>query len=260
MPTETTIPSRITESLLIAGLRVDLIPDMAAVLTEATDALRRKSSWLMTFVNPGSAAIARRHQYFSDDLRRFDLVGADGIAVVKTVQWLLKRSIARISFDSTSLAPPIFNLASRDGYTVALCGSAPGVAETAATSIRALYPDLKIIGVFHGFTDTDQLVLDIAKLNPAIVICGMGSLRQELFLLKLRDCGWSGVGFSCGGYLDQLSLGFAYYPPWVDRMNLRFAYRLYKEPRRLWRRYALDYPMFWLGARAYSVVDRKGKC
>jgi N-acetylglucosaminyldiphosphoundecaprenol N-acetyl-beta-D-mannosaminyltransferase len=38
-----------------------------------------------------------------------------------------------------------------------------------------------------------------------------------------------------------------YYPKWVDTANLRFAYRLIREPRRLWRRYLLEYPSFWYG-------------
>jgi N-acetylglucosaminyldiphosphoundecaprenol N-acetyl-beta-D-mannosaminyltransferase len=265
MPTETDIaggdaPSRITESLLIAGLRVDLIPDLQAVVEESTAALRHQVSWLMTFVNPGSAGVVHRHPSFAADLRQFDLVGADGIAMVKTMRWLLRRPrIARISFDSTSLAPPIFSLASQEGYPVVLCGGVPGVAEAAAASIRELYPDLKIIGVFDGFGDPVQLVFDIVKLNPRIVICGMGALHQELLLLKLRDHTWSGIGFTCGGYLDQLSSGFSYYPAWVDRLDIRFAYRFYKEPRRLWRRYALDYPRFWANARGYSVINREGK-
>jgi exopolysaccharide biosynthesis WecB/TagA/CpsF family protein len=76
----------------------------------------------------------------------------------------------------------------------------------------------------------------------------MGTGKQELFLQGLANRGWHGIGITCGGYLDQLSGGFNYYPAVVDRLNLRFAYRLIKEPRRLWRRYLLDYPRFvlWL--------------
>lgn len=63
----------------------------------------------------------------------------------------------------------------------------------------------------------------------------------------MKAQGWRGWGFTCGGFLDQLGSGLYYYPQWVDQMNLRFAYRLLKEPRRLWRRYFFEYSRFaWL--------------
>ena len=65
-------------------------------------------------------------------------------------------------------------------------------------------------------------------------------------LLALVEAGWRGCGFTCGGYLDQLGGGMRYYPAWVDRANLRFAYRLLREPRRLWRHYLIDYQGFTL--------------
>ena len=73
----------------------------------------------------------------------------------------------------------------------------------------------------------------------------MGAPLQEQFLLKLAASGWIGLGFTCGGYLDQLSLkGTAYYPAWVDRFNIRWAYRFFMEPARLLAQIPIDYPQF----------------
>ena len=72
----------------------------------------------------------------------------------------------------------------------------------------------------------------------------MGAPRQEQFLINLKNAGWTGIGFTCGGFFDQIVDRVDYYPGWVDKMNLRFLYRLLKEPRRLWRRYLIDYQVF----------------
>jgi len=46
-------------------------------------------------------------------------------------------------------------------------------------------------------------------------------------------------------FLDQIiGTDGDYFPAWSDRFHLRWLYRLYKEPRRLWKRYFLDYPRF----------------
>ena len=59
----------------------------------------------------------------------------------------------------------------------------------------------------------------------------MGAVMQEKFLLKVKRLGYTGIGFTCGGFIHQTARGEAgYYPAWVDRMNIRFLYRMWKEP------------------------------
>jgi N-acetylglucosaminyldiphosphoundecaprenol N-acetyl-beta-D-mannosaminyltransferase len=43
-----------------------------------------------------------------------------------------------------------------------------------------------------------------------------------------------------GGYLDHLAESVDWYPAWMLKMRLGWAYRVYREPRRLWKRYSLD--------------------
>ena len=43
-----------------------------------------------------------------------------------------------------------------------------------------------------------------------------------------------------GSYLDHLAERVYWYPRWVNAMRLGWAYRLSREPGRLWKRYSLD--------------------
>ena len=70
----------------------------------------------------------------------------------------------------------------------------------------------------------------VLKLNPDIVVCGMGTPTQELFLADLVKMGWEGNGFTCGGFFHQTKSEINYYPNFIDRFHLRYFYRLYKEP------------------------------
>ncbi|MNN73388.1 UDP-Gal:alpha-D-GlcNAc-diphosphoundecaprenol beta-1,4-galactosyltransferase [compost metagenome] len=87
----------------------------------------------------------------------------------------------------------------------------------------------------------------------------MGTPRQEDFLIELQESGWLGVGFTCGGYFDQLNSadGGLYYPGFIDRYNMRWAYRIYKEPKRLWKRYFVDYPVGMLAFVTYFLTRSK---
>ncbi len=207
---------------------------------------RRARSTLVTFVNPLSLRLIRKDGTYLANLRRMDVVLSDGIALTWAARWLGLRHLERISFDSGSLAPFIFRRAAHLGNRLMLIGGAPGVAEAAASRIREAYPTINIIGAIHGFAPTERIVQRTIASEPDIVICGMGMPRQEAVLVALADAGWTGCGFSCGGYLDQLVERFNYYPGWINRFNLRWLYRVYREPGRIGRRCVADYPPFLL--------------
>jgi N-acetylglucosaminyldiphosphoundecaprenol N-acetyl-beta-D-mannosaminyltransferase len=228
---------------LVTGMRVDAIPTIDIITQTITDALRDHTCLLVTFANPGTAVLVRR-QNMAALYDKFDIVAPDGIAMAKAIQLLHRLPAVRISFDSTSLAPIVFAIAAQTGSRVALCGGRPGVAEQARRQLVAAYAKLNIIGTLHGYTPQPTMIATLCEWAPDIVICGMGGIVQERFLLMLKTHGWSGVGFTCGGYLDQLSQGVQYYPTVINALNLRWAYRLAKEPGRLWRRYLVDYPTF----------------
>lgn len=79
------------------------------------------------------------------------------------------------------------------------------------------------------FSNEDEYMETVnGMLDSAIVVVGMGAGKQEKFLRDLRSSGWKGTGFTCGGYFDQYvdANGERYYPVIVDKMNLRWLYRL----------------------------------
>ncbi|MDR5907486.1 WecB/TagA/CpsF family glycosyltransferase [Franzmannia qiaohouensis] len=199
---------------------------------------------LVTFLNPYSYRIARRHPSL---FRRFDTIHYDGIVLAKLMM-LAGVSVQRTSFDMTSLANSVLARAADEGRGVAFVGSEPGVPEQAAETLQAHFAGLPVVSVRHGFFDSDEQraahIAELVALAPAVVVVGMGVPLQERFLVDLVDAGWRGEGYTCGGFLHQTAKGGAqYYPAWMDRMNLRWLYRIYDEPK-LIRRYTIDYSIF----------------
>lgn len=241
---EMPLSSRTMRRKQTLGITTDAVPDIGVVVQLVAANLAARTRLLVTFVNPSSYIEARRQTNYASRLGLFDVVLPDGSGMSMAIRLVHRIPARRISFDTTSLAPAVMALAQQGQYTVALVGGAPGSAGCAMSRLLKEFPMLRLVGAFHGYADIETRALEIAGLNPDIVVCGMGAGKQESLLLALADAGWNGCGFTCGGYLDQLGNGFTYYPHWVDSMNLRWAYRLAKEPRRLWRRYLLEYPTF----------------
>ena len=80
-------------------------------------------------------------------------------------------------------------------------------------------------------------------MHPDIIVCGMGAPLQEQLLVDLQNIGWIGTGYTCGGFLHQIASNIQYYPIWTDKYHLRWAYRIYDEPK-LFKRYFWEYPKF----------------
>ena len=208
-------------------------------------------AYLVTFVNPYSVFVARRDPAYVDLLSRFDTVLADGILMTKASSKMLRIPVQRMSFDGNSLAPVIFDIVVSQGLRLAIVGGVDGVADKAAAVFLSHY-QMKVVATRDGFFKSadarKQYCSALAEIAPDVVLCGMGAPYQEEFLANLVDAGWKGVGFTCGGYLDQAAEGdVRYYPEWINRLNLRAPYRLFKDPRRLGKRYFVHYAPFYLG-------------
>ena len=110
--------------------------------------------------------------------------------------------------------------------------------------IRQDFPALSLNGCLSGFEDHQAAIDQILASGADTVLCGMGLPHQERFIIKLKESGFQGIAISCGGFLDQLIKAEAYYPKIIDQLELRWLYRLVTEPKRLGKRYLVDYWTF----------------
>jgi exopolysaccharide biosynthesis WecB/TagA/CpsF family protein len=211
---------------------------------QLTPAFAPHQSGRITFMNPYSWLVNR--SCGDPDLEQFTIY-ADGILLVWLYNLMCGARIQRIAFDFSSIAGPVFADAETTARSVFLIGGHDGISAQAANVIRRRHPRLMIAGTRSGYLQTDAervaALKDAARAD--IVVAGMGAPAQETFVADLWRCGWRGTGYTCGGFMDQIiGTDGDYFPPWSDRWHLRWFYRLCKEPRRLWRRYLLDYPRF----------------
>ena len=185
-----------------------------------------------TYLNPVSYLTALDNKELFDKL---DGIFADGGLLVKAIKMVYGKQVTRRSFDMTSMAPELFSYAEHYGKTIYIVASKQEQVEAAVKIFRERYPKVMFAGYRNGYfaseDDMDGEAKHIAAVNPDFLIVGMGTLMQEKFLLKVKKAGFQGVGFTCGGFIHQTSKNeIDYYPAWVDKTNLRFVYRMWKEP------------------------------
>lgn len=212
---------------------------MNSILTEriintnkySLDNLFNNTNHIYTFLNPVSYLTALDYQGL---FNQFDGIFADGSLLVTAIKLLYGEKVTRRSFDMTSLAPQLFQYAEENRKTIYIVASKQNEVEKAIEIFKERYPSLKFAGFRNGyFSSKEELEKEaeyITQLNPDFLIVGMGILMQEKFLIKVKEKGYQGVGFTCGGFIHQTSKNeIDYYPKWIDKLNLRFIYRMYKE-------------------------------
>ena len=209
-----------------------------------------------TYLNPVSYLTALDNKELFGQM---DGIFADGGLLVKAIKLLYGKQVTRRSFDMTSMAPELFAYAEEHGKTIYIVASKQEQVEKAVEIFRERYPKAKFAeyrnGYFSSEEEVDKEARHIMEVNPDFLIVGMGALMQEKFLLKVKNAGYQGIGFTCGGFIHQTSKNeIDYYPAWVDKTNLRFVYRMWKEPhtRKRYLMAGLLFPARFIAERIFG--------
>ncbi len=135
-------------------------------------------------------------------------------------------------------------------------GGEPGVAEALGEKLRARFPGLNVVGTcsppFRPLTAAEfgRLQSEIANSQPDVVWVGLGAPKQDWFMAENASKLDAGVLIGVGAAFDFHSGRVRQAPRWMQRSGLEWLFRLGTEPRRLWRRYLLNNPLFVLRALA----------
>ncbi len=195
-------------------------------------ALLERKGKIYTFLNPVSYLDAIQNKSLFEP---FDGIFADGSLLVAAIRMCYGKKVTRRSCDMTSIGKDLLEKSAHEGKTLYYVASKQEEVERAVAMFRKKFKGVRIIGYRNGYFANEEEMREEAKhivdLNPDFLVVGMGTIKQEDFLLKVQMAGYQGVGFTCGGFVHQTAHNETdYYPEWVDRMNVRFLYRMWKEP------------------------------
>ena len=173
------------------------------------------------------------------------LIVADGNPVVWASKLLGKPLPGTVP--GSDLVPALFDYYQHDinqNLTVFLLGAMPGVAEKARDNIHRLWPNIKVLGLhspIFGFDQSETESLYIAQLvaraNADLVILGLGSPKQEVWANRYCTKLNAKVILCVGATIDFIAGEVQRAPVWVRQLKMEWAYRIFCEPKRLFKRY-----------------------
>ncbi|MDX6696645.1 MAG: N-acetylglucosaminyldiphosphoundecaprenol N-acetyl-beta-D-mannosaminyltransferase [Solirubrobacteraceae bacterium] len=228
--------------------------DIPIELAQPADMLRTIASWVGTgephrvmYVNAHVVNESRAVPELRRALETADLVYCDGYGVRLAARVLEVPVPHRMTG-----ADWVWGLAAMcemAGSSLYLLGSDPPVARDAAKRLSRWYPDLRIAGAHHGYFDldsphNDRVIEDINARQPDIVLVGMGTPKQELWIERYGHRLDADVLWTVGALLDYIAGRVPRAPRWLADNGLEWIWRLAIEPHRMWRRYLLGNPKF----------------
>lgn len=233
--------STMTDTCQLCGLSITRA-SLQVTLDVLVDRIARgKGAWLLTLNTEMLARCARDPSYF-ELIAQADIITADGMPLV----WASRRK----------------------GPDQAIAGRTTGVDLVEAYLRLPEIPPFAIIGgqnpkvtlqrygaiavqackyLFDGKVDLSDTQLNqfaqaLIEQEVRTVFIALGVPKQDQLALRLRTRLPNLVLTGIGGTFEILGPKGNRAPHWMQRTGLEWLYRLAKEPRRLWRRYLINYP------------------
>lgn len=204
--------------------------------------------------NTHIVALARQRPDFGRVMRRFDLVLPDGMPL----RWWLNAQGSKLN--DRVYGPYFMEKMIRETprpWRHFFFGGSEETLEALTAHLREIQPDLDIAGTlsppFRGWTgeEEEKFARVISDSKADFIWVALGGERQERWIIDNLHRHGRGVFFAVGDAFALLAGKRAFAPVWMQRIGLTWVYRLWQEPRRLWRRYTRFNSLFVF----YAVRD-----
>lgn len=203
---------------------------------------------LVTFVDARSWDLAKKQPDYITQLEHMTMVLPATLDISCAAKKITGHDSAPICFETHSLAAPLFKTVAQNNNTLMLVGGQPAYDERVHDKLNVHYPALNIIATVNGYGDIMQKVALVIEKNPDCVLVDLAPSKAEGFLIALRDAGYKGLAIACSGFFEETLLDDEFYPSWVKRWNLFYAYRLAVDPKTQLTPFLKAYPAFAMPA------------
>lgn len=204
-------------------------------------------------INPEMINNARKNSDFADIINSAELVIPDGIGVEIGLK-ILGNSVRRIA--GIEFAHKMLEVCAKEGKSVAFVGAKHEIIEKAAENIKNEFENINIVYVQDGyFKDDERVMNDLKILQPRLILCALGSPKQEEFIAKSKTMLPDSLFIGVGGSFDVWSGVVQRAPEIYQKLGLEWLYRTVKEPQRF-KRIFPTLPLFVLNVLREKFIPK----
>ena len=226
-----------------------LITDESAVLDLIKSNFSIHNRILLTYLNQHCFNFYSTNHEYKNLIDNKFIVYADGVGINLSCRMLFKKKYKQ--FNATDLNERILKiLIDKKIKFFILGGDFDG-----DDVISHFNADEKYFGYHSGYfsnLELEKIAIKISNLKTDVVIIGMGVPKQEIIAEKLSELVNASL-FLCVGNFFEFYFGTVKRIPNRFRdIGIEWIYRLFQEPKRLWKRYLIGIPLFTLRILKYK--------
>lgn len=253
-------------SVNVLGVAVSPV-NMDLALRRITAALEKREKGYVCVTGVHGVSEAQADRGFRQILNRAFLCVPDGMPLVWVGHWRGQKLMGRVYGPDLMLA--VLRLSEEKGWRHFLFGGGNGTVELLRGKLLERFPKLQIAGVheppFRPLTASEREALqeEIRRARPDIMWIGLSTPKQERFMAEHLASLDVTLMFGVGAAFDFHAGRMRQAPLWMRRSGLEWLFRLGCEPRRLWKRYLKNNPLFVLrtfgqfsGLRKFPLTDQ----
>ncbi|MEO0572972.1 MAG: WecB/TagA/CpsF family glycosyltransferase [Bacteroidota bacterium] len=219
---------------------------MEQTLKTIIQAISRGKQIHHVVVNAAKMVSMQKDLVLRKSVNSADLINADGQAVVwasKVLGKPLKERVAGID-----LMQNLVRIASERGYKIFFLGAKEEIVTKVVETYTQNYSKDIIAGYRNGYfekEDEERVAREIQSSGANILFVAISSPKKENFLYQNKKQ-LSKVNFimGVGGSFDVVAGKVKRAPVWMQRTGLEWLYRVFQEPKRMWKRYLIGNSKF----------------
>ena len=232
---ETKALGRMIENVIRVLNRVKIIDDQVGKTALIDQLLSSPQPTILAFVNAHGVNMMWSDEKILQAFDQADVLLRDGKGL--ELFYTGANRLAGLNMNGTDFIPEI--LESARGARVAVCGTAePWLSK----AVKVLGDQgHNIIFTVDGFLDPEEYGAQLKSVDPTIILLAMGMPKQEIVAQMIKSHFTdTTVLIVCGGaIIDFIAGRQARAPQYLRDAGLEWAFRLFLEPRRLFRRYVI---------------------
>jgi N-acetylglucosaminyldiphosphoundecaprenol N-acetyl-beta-D-mannosaminyltransferase len=220
----------------LQGVPVDLLSKLQALEQINNWLLESKRARHIVTLNALILVTAIHNPELNQIIQAADLITIDGYGILKALRKMDYQFIEQ--FTGIDLTREVISRCARYGYPVYIYGGSPIVASNLRLILSRNWPELVIVGIRDGYggtLDQNRIFEEIIQNQPALLLVGLGSPDQELFLAKILPKLNKTIGIGVGGTLDILAGLKKEAPRFLRNHGWEWLYRMMQDPVKLKR-------------------------
>lgn len=207
---------------------------------------KNDKGFLLTYLNQHCFNIAYDNMSYKKILEDNFIVFQEGIGMYLLMKYLRNNKLVRVN--GTILNKKLFRHIIKNRLKVYIVG---GNFKEDFVKHECKKRDIKLVGYKNGYFENENLteiLEEIKEAKPEVIIIGMGVPKQEFLAVEIEKR-IKGIKIICvGNFLNYYFDLQKEAPLFIRKLELEWLYRVYLEPKRLFKRYFLGIPLFFYRA------------